>query len=359
MTNDIPPIRDLSKPTRDTFEDLFREKLQERMQEKQINIQKITQMKFHDFKHTEYVKSNIKVNIGSNEKFSRKEIEQKELILKALTEKLQQKLTTYEKDTHDQKLLLKEEEQKKEISQELNRIVSKNYKQESEKLLQILSDKMNLNIVPAIATINQILETNIVDENKKEDLEIIKTNLFEFLNDASQIAEYQRLVQDEKSIHKTIVNVNDIIKKIMTKQKPLADKKGISLNVENYDVTTIFCDEYRISFVLNTLIKNSINSCDINGEIKIIFSDSEKGVSIAVIDNGKGFTPEFVDEVLFSTKKVLDPFANENQFKANMMVSRIIVNNHQGEFNIISQLGQKTEISFNLPTQKKFSTSQK
>ena len=353
---DDPPIRDLSKSPRDKFADLFNKNLEEIMENKQKEVQKITQMKFHDFNYKQYVKSNIKVKIDSHEKFSRKELEQKELILKGLTEKLQERLTTYEKGNKNQNSLLKEEEQKKVISQELNQIVSKNYKKESENFIQILSDKMNMNIVPAITTINQILATDIVDENKKAHLENIKSNLLEFLDDASRISEYQRLAEGDQAIHKTVVNVHEFIEKIVSKQKLLSNKKEVIITIENYDVETIFCDEYRISFVLNNLIRNSINSCEKNKEIKIIFNSNEKGATISVVDNGRGFTPEFLDEILSSSKKIIDPFAKENEIKANMIISRIIINNHKGEFNAISQPGQNTEISFDLPAPLSFST---
>lgn len=352
----MPPIDNLDEPPKEKFRNMFSRKLDEQMNKKQNGIQKITQMQFHDFEIKGYVKSDIKVKIDSHEKFSQKELEQKELILIGLTKKLQQKLTSYEKDKDDQKLLLKEEEQKKKISQELIQIVSKNYKKDSEGFLQSISDKINMNIVPVINTINQILETNIVDENKKEHLETMKVNLFEFLDDTSQIAEYQRLVLDDSSIHKTIMNPDEIIGEILKRQKIMADKKGINITFENYKVETIFCDEYRISFVLNNLIRNSINSCEKNGEIKIIISNNEKGATIAVIDNGKGFSPEFLDEILSSTK-VTDPFAKGNEVKAGMVISRIIIHNHQGEFMVISQPGQKTEVSFNLPAQMSFTNN--
>jgi len=91
-----------------------------------------------------------------------------------------------------------------------------------------------------------------------------------------------------------------------------------------------------------------------NGEIKIITSNNKKGVTIAVIDNGKGFSPEFLDEILSSTKKVTDPFAKEHEVKTSMIISRMVIHNHQGEFMVISQPGQKTEVSFNLPAQMSF-----
>ena len=348
----------LEKQSREKFRSLFSIGLDEQMDKKQKGIQKLTQMRFHDFEMKEYVKSNIKVKIDSHEKFSRKELEQKELILKGLTKKLQEKLTSYEKEKDVQKLLLKEEEQKKAISQELNQIISKNYKKDSEGFLQNISNKINMNIVPAISTINQILEANIVDESKKEHLKTMKSNLFEFLEDTSRIAEYQRLVLDDSSIHKTIVNPDEIIGKILEKQKIAAEKKGITITFENNKAETIFCDEYRISFVLNNLIRNSINSCEKNGEIKIIISSDSKEAVISVIDNGKGFSPEFLDEILSSTK-VTDPFVKENEVKAGMIISRIVVNSHQGEFSVISQPGQKTEVSFSLPAQISFTNNPK
>ena len=356
--NDEPPVRDLSKSHRDRFFEHFSKELEEEMGRKAEGLQKITQKKFHDFEFTKFVKSDTKVKIDSHEKFSRKELEQKELILKELTKKLQQKLTSYEKNKDEQKLLLKEEEQKKIISKELNQILSTNYKKETLELLHVLSNKMNMSIVPAINTINQILKTGIIDEDKKEPLEIIKTSLYEFLDDASRIAEYQRLVQGDESIHKTIIDPNKMIEKILTKQKIDADKKGIKIIFENHDAETIFCDEYRISFILNNLISNSINLCQKDSQIKIIVNSNQKQGSVSIVDTGKGFSPGFIDEI-FSNKIITDPFVKENQIKTSMVISRIIIDNHGGEFSIISRPGQKTEISFTLPSRIIFSNKPK
>jgi len=334
-------------------------KLEEQSDTQKMGIQKMTKIHYDYFHNKYYAQSSYKVKIDSHVNFSRKEREQKELILKELTKKLKEKLTSYEKEKDTRELLLKEEEQKKVISQELNQIISKNYQKDSEEFLQSLSDKMNMNIVPAINTINQILETDIVDEGKKEHLKTIKSNLLEFLDDASRIAEYQRLVQGDKSIHKIILNPNEIVGKILKIQKPMADKKGIKITFENYKVETIFCDEYRISFVLNNLIGNSINSCEKNGEIKIIINNNEKETTISIIDNGKGFSPELLDEVCFSTRKITEPFAKENEIKSRLIISRIIIHNHKGEFNIFSQPGQKTEVSLTLPLRMNFSNNPK
>ena len=85
MGDDLPSNGDLSKPTREKFRIMFSRELDEQMNKKQNGIQKITQMQFHDFEIKGYVKSDIKVKIDSHERFSRKELEQKELIIIGIT----------------------------------------------------------------------------------------------------------------------------------------------------------------------------------------------------------------------------------------------------------------------------------
>ena len=323
------------------------------------------QMRFHDFEELvhnrsgvklkiEYEKSDIKIKIDSQEKFSQKELEQKEMILKEMNKKLQQKLAFYEKESAKQKSLLKEEEQKKVIGKGLNQTVSKNHKKETKKFLKDMIGNININIIPAVNSINQILKTDGVDENKKEHLKNIKTNLYDFLNDASLITEYQRIVQGDKSIHKIIVEPKKIIEKILSWQKRNADEKGVKITFENHNVKTIFCDEYKISLILNNLIKNSIDSCNKNSEIKIIVNENEKEGSISIVDTGNGFSSEFINEIL-SNQKITNPFAKENEIKTSMIILRMIIQNHGGRFKIVSQPGQKTEVSFTLPSRIAFS----
>lgn len=326
------------------------------MDEKLKKTQKITQMKFHDFKYPVPIKSTNKVKISSHTEFSQKEIKQKEMILKELTKALQQKLSSYQKNENTQKLLLKEEEQKKKISQEMNQMISKNHKEGVEEFLQTISNKMNMNIVPAINTINQILESTNIDNDKKSNLEEIKTNLFEFLDDSSRITEYQRLIQGDKEIHKTIVNIETMIRKVFDQCQSIAMNKNVKFIFENHSVETIFCDESRIPFVLNSLIKNSIDLCERNSDIKISITGTEEQTSFSIISKGKGFSHEFLDEVLSNVKKIKNPFDKNNEIKTNIIISRMIIQNHQGELSIISQPEQKTEVSFTLPSRIMYTT---
>jgi|GEM_PF-4511812 len=346
--DDIPLLDDPDSP-RGKFFAQFRKQLENNMISQQNKIQKITQMKFQDFAIPEYAKSDVIVKIDSDENFSQKESQQKELILKELTRKLQEKLSSYEKDKDDQNLLLKEEKQKKMIRGELNEIISKNLKDDSNEFLKSLSAKINMNIVPVIETVNTILENNLVDESKRNDLIKIKTNIFDFLDSTSQIAECQRLIQGDQSIHKTIVNVNQLINDILKNQNLIANKKGIKIIFENDNMETIFADVDRLTFVLNTLLKNNINSSIVNSMIKIIAHNTEKGATITLIDTGSGYASKLLDEVFSTTKRITDPFTKDNEIKTGLVISNIIIHNHKGELIISSQPGIRTETSLTLP----------
>lgn len=346
--DDLPLSDDLDTP-RGKFFAQFREQLENKMISEQKEIQKITQMKFQDFTISEYAKSNVMVKIDSEEKFSQKESQQKELILKELTKKLQEKLTFYEKDKDTQNSLLKEEKQKKMIRGELNEIISKNLKDDSNEFLKSLSDKISMNIVPVVDTVNTILENNLVDESKRNDLITIKTNIFEFLDSTSQIAEWQRLIQGDQSIHKTILNINEMINGIIKNQNLIANKKEIQIVFENNGAETIFADVNRISFVLNTLLKNSINLSIANSIIKIITHKSEKGITITLIHSGIGYPAKLLDEVFSTQKRITDPFTKDNELKTGLVISNIIIHNHKGELIIFSHPEKRTEASLTLP----------
>ena len=112
---------------------------------------------------------------------------------------------------------------------------------------------------------------------------------------------------------------------------------------------TIFADVDRLTFVLNTLLKNNINSSIVNSMIKIIAHNTEKGATITLIDTGSGYASKLLDEVFSTTKRITDPFTKDNEIKTGLVISNIIIHNHKGELIISSQPGIRTETSLTLP----------
>jgi signal transduction histidine kinase len=94
------------------------------------------------------------------------------------------------------------------------------------------------------------------------------------------------------------------------------------------------------------ILTNSIQSIEGKGEISIQTISSDIGVKIIIKDNGVGMTPEVkkhIFEPFFTTKKV------GKGTGLGLSISFGIIEQHNGNIDVISEPGKGTEIIISLP----------
>ncbi|KPL15961.1 MAG: hypothetical protein AMS26_06275 [Bacteroides sp. SM23_62] len=123
-------------------------------------------------------------------------------------------------------------------------------------------------------------------------------------------------------------------------------KDRIKVRKEYGDLMEIECFPSKINQVIMNVLSNSIQAIDGKGEIFIQTVSSGIGIKIIIKDNGKGMTPEVkkhIFEPFFTTKEVGQGTG------LGLSISYGIIEQHQGNIDVISEPGKGTEFIISLP----------
>ena len=108
------------------------------------------------------------------------------------------------------------------------------------------------------------------------------------------------------------------------------------------------CEENQIKQVIANIIKNAIEAMPNGGTIHIVVEQKNSNLEIAVIDNGVGIEKEhlhLLGKPFYTTKK--------EGTGLGLMVSKKIIQNHNGKFEITSIPNHGTTVTISLPIELK------
>jgi signal transduction histidine kinase/ligand-binding sensor domain-containing protein len=162
---------------------------------------------------------------------------------------------------------------------------------------------------------------------------------------ASQIVKglrsFSRLDQEKiqfydihEGIDSTLTLLHNKIKNRITVKKEYGDFKGLE------------CYPGKLNQVIMNILTNSIQAIDDKGEIIIQTVSSDIAIKIIIKDNGKGMTPEV-------KKRIFDPFYTTKDVGKGtglgLSISYGIIEQHNGDIDVISEPGKGTEFIISLP----------
>ncbi|WP_058309032.1 ATP-binding protein [Gracilibacillus massiliensis] len=148
-----------------------------------------------------------------------------------------------------------------------------------------------------------------------------------------------------KSQNFALENVRNILDYVLELLKPLAAKNNINLitKVEG-DLPNIYCDETKIKQVFINLLKNAIEAMEKGGFITVAANLFKNNIVIEIIDQGGGIPKE-------KLPKVGEPFytTKEAGTGLGLMVSFKIIQEHEGQISIDSEVDSGTSVTVVLP----------
>ena len=141
-----------------------------------------------------------------------------------------------------------------------------------------------------------------------------------------------------------LILLEDVIK--------LLDSQAIMNNVQfsleaGLDIPLITCEENHLKQVFINLLENAIESMPSGGRIEIkVEKKYEKSILIRIIDQGCGIPKERIP-------KLGEPFytTKEKGTGLGLMVSYKIIEAHQGQINIMSEMGEGAIVEIILPVE--------
>jgi signal transduction histidine kinase len=127
--------------------------------------------------------------------------------------------------------------------------------------------------------------------------------------------------------------------------EPLARHKGIDLSYDTVAKSEVKGDRLELRRVITNLIGNAIKFTD-TGKVQVSLSHDQSRILVQVADSGIGISPE-------DQTAVFQRYHQGNHRRAGkglgLYLCQQIINAHQGELKVESELGKGTTFSFSLP----------
>ena len=121
---------------------------------------------------------------------------------------------------------------------------------------------------------------------------------------------------------------------------------GVQLSVKSYEeIPMVECNEKQIKQALLNIIKNAIESLTNGGTVELSYSRTGGDkVSIIIKDNGCGIDADRLNQLF-------QPFYTTKQEGTGMglLITKKIIEDHQGEINFKSKKGEGTTVEIVLP----------
>lgn len=144
-------------------------------------------------------------------------------------------------------------------------------------------------------------------------------------------------------------NLGEIIRKVVEPFRLKNQQHNIIVTHKTPLPERVWLDGGRITQVLYNLLNNAIKYSPHGGVIEIQTSTSPDEVSIAVLDQGVGMTPQQVDHVFDRFYRAEFDKTHSSGLGLGLSIVKQIVADHGGEIAVASQLGVGTAVTLSLP----------
>ncbi|MFP5107727.1 PAS domain S-box protein [Neobacillus sp. C211] len=183
-----------------------------------------------------------------------------------------------------------------------------------------------------------------LDEKDPERMEFLSIILDE-IERVNTIVEDFMVLAKPKAVELEEKNVVPVIKNVVSLLEFEARKKNVRLTFDcNHEIIQIECDENRLKQVFLNFIKNGIEAMPNGGELHVKTNIHDNNVQISIQDTGVGISKE-------KLKKLGEPFytTKKNGNGLGLMVSFKIIESHNGEVFVESELNKGTTFNILLP----------
>jgi PAS domain S-box-containing protein len=201
---------------------------------------------------------------------------------------------------------------------------------------------------------NLLLAKDISDEVKEEYIEHINQNSEKLLQIIGDIIDLSRLESSQIEIAYEEASLNAIINEVIEEARQLIRRndKPIILHVKNqfeYTVDLIFTDRVWLKRVLNHLLDNAVKFT-LDGSIEFYYLRENENIVFRVKDTGIGINKENLGHIFEQFRQEID--GNHRPFEGlgiGLTLAKEVVERMGGKIYVKSEKGMGSEFSFSIP----------
>ena len=165
------------------------------------------------------------------------------------------------------------------------------------------------------------------------------------------ILQVTKIEAHEFAISREPVDVNESIERVLTRLRPLAREKRISITEKLEPLFSIEVDPTLLEEMIHNLVENAVKYTPAGGSITVGSTESDGFVVVEIRDTGPGIAPEDQELVWNKFTRGRKAHASASGSGLGLYLVKYFVELHGGQVFLESTLGQGTAIGFKLPTE--------
>lgn len=180
------------------------------------------------------------------------------------------------------------------------------------------------------------------DSSLKEPLNVIERQV----DTIAELVDQLRTFSKPPRKNHRLVDLNNVVESVLTLTGKNLQKKHIQVSVDLGKDPLVLASADQMEEVFMNLLLNAQDAMPEGGTLKIRTTTDDGHVLACVTDTGKGIEPQIQDHIFepfFTTK-------GENGTGLGLAISHSIIEEHNGEISVDSEVGQGTTFTLQLPS---------
>ena len=190
------------------------------------------------------------------------------------------------------------------------------------------------------------------EEERQECYRIIWKETIRLEKLVGEMLDMSRLQEGRVKVELEPLELPGILDSAVRSMKPIADDKGVALNVET-DGSRLACmgNEDRITQVLVILIDNALSFTPCGGSVTVFARDGEDEVYVGVRDTGCGIEPKDLPMIFKRFYKVDKSRMGTEGTGLGLSIAKLLTQLMGGDITVKSEVGVGSEFMFTLKKQ--------
>ncbi len=147
-----------------------------------------------------------------------------------------------------------------------------------------------------------------------------------------------------------VTEIPPVIREVMEQNHPIASQKEVNLSSKVHgELPLVFGADMRLELALNNLVGNAIKFTPAGGHVSIEAESEGDKVWVHVIDTGPGIPIEQQNKLFQKFTKLKAGGKNAEGHGLGLAIVKSIIEAHEGEVAVKSEVGKGSTFSFSLP----------
>ncbi len=198
---------------------------------------------------------------------------------------------------------------------------------------------------------SEFLYDETSDPQQQEFLQVISEASQFMAQLVDDLLDVAKIEAGELQLDYTGVDLTDFMRRNLELNRPLAARKGITIESRVNSLPVVIVDSAKLAQVLNNLLSNAIKFSQPDSRVIVTVKRAEDAFLLCVADQGPGIAPEQMSQLFRAFQRGQPGSQGEKSTGLGLVIVKRIVEGHGGKIWVESTPGQGATFFVRIPLQ--------